>query len=33
MKVDAKMSRSQKKKMRWLKVADLKARVRRPDLV
>lgn len=32
-KVEEKMSRSQKKKMRWLKVADLKARAKRPDLV
>ena len=32
-KTEEKMSRSQKKKMRWLKVADLKARAKRPDLV
>jgi splicing factor 3B subunit 2 len=32
-KTEAKLSRSQKKKQRWLKVADLKARVKRPDLV
>jgi splicing factor 3B subunit 2 len=30
---EEKMSRSQRKKMRWLKVADLKARAKRPDLV
>lgn len=32
-KKEQKWSRSQRKKMRWLRVADLKARAKRPDLV